>query len=245
MKSWQIFKQPQEIDLFDSRRKGHVHLHCQSPSKWNLLPHRKSGWGLQVPLLVAVDSLCSVPRGSVFLLADSLWERAASTLAATPPQQHLKNFTAHVQVLTTKISVSNAAFSLESFIFLSSIWNLTITLLLCNMQTVRWWHIVVCCKTLSAESEDARRYSAQLDTPDRRSTFAERLRDALCRETRSTSSIDSSYAVGISVTGSGLVDGDIRWVNVSSHSTVVDTEQHITCYGSQVYKYLNLLVILR
>ncbi|XP_021924536.1 uncharacterized protein LOC110832134 isoform X3 [Zootermopsis nevadensis] len=60
------------------------------------------------------------------------------------------------------------------------------------------------------ESEDARRYSAQLDTPDRRSTFAERLRDALCRETRSTSSIDSSYAVGISVTGSGLVDGDIR-----------------------------------
>ncbi|PSN54006.1 hypothetical protein C0J52_10157 [Blattella germanica] len=60
------------------------------------------------------------------------------------------------------------------------------------------------------ENEDVRRYSAQLDTPERRSTFAERLRDALCRETQSTSSTDSSYAVGISVAGSGLADGDIR-----------------------------------
>ncbi|PNF37076.1 hypothetical protein B7P43_G08095 [Cryptotermes secundus] len=60
------------------------------------------------------------------------------------------------------------------------------------------------------ESEDVRRYSAQLDTPERRSTFAERLRDALCRETQSTSTTDSSYAVGISVAGSGLADGDIR-----------------------------------
>lgn len=64
--------------------------------------------------------------------------------------------------------------------------------------------------TEDIESEDARRYSAQLDTPERRSTFAERLRDALCRETQSTSTTDSSYAVGISVAGSGLADGDIR-----------------------------------
>ncbi|XP_069678692.1 uncharacterized protein [Periplaneta americana] len=64
--------------------------------------------------------------------------------------------------------------------------------------------------TEDIESEDVRRYSAQLDTPERRSTFAERLRDALCRETQSTSSTDSSYAVGISVAGSGLADGDIR-----------------------------------
>jgi len=61
-----------------------------------------------------------------------------------------------------------------------------------------------------AESEDVRRYSTQLDTPERRSTFAERLRDALCRETDNTSTTDSSYAVGISVAGSGLADGDIR-----------------------------------
>ncbi|KAJ9579494.1 hypothetical protein L9F63_004842 [Diploptera punctata] len=60
------------------------------------------------------------------------------------------------------------------------------------------------------ESEDVRRYSAQLETPERRSTFAERLRDALCRETECTSSTDSSYAVGISVAGSGLGDGEIR-----------------------------------
>jgi predicted NBD/HSP70 family sugar kinase len=62
------------------------------------------------------------------------------------------------------------------------------------------------------ESEDVQRYSAQLDTPERRSTFAERLRDALCRETQSTSSTDSSYAVGISVAGSGLADRDIRCI---------------------------------
>lgn len=67
------------------------------------------------------------------------------------------------------------------------------------------WHA-----SMFAESEDVRRYSAQLDTPERRSTFAERLRDALCRETDSTSTTDSSYAVGISVAGSGLADGDIR-----------------------------------
>ncbi|XP_063224061.1 uncharacterized protein LOC134531936 [Bacillus rossius redtenbacheri] len=55
-----------------------------------------------------------------------------------------------------------------------------------------------------------RRYSAQLDTPERRSTFAARLRDALCHEAQSSSSTDSSYAVGISVAGSGLTDGDIK-----------------------------------
>nr|CAD7268113.1 unnamed protein product [Timema shepardi] len=69
--------------------------------------------------------------------------------------------------------------------------------------------------SLDNDEEDeghARRYSAQLDTPERRSTFAARLRDALRRETNdsSTSSTDSSYAVGISVAGSGLADGDIK-----------------------------------
>lgn len=60
-----------------------------------------------------------------------------------------------------------------------------------------------------------RRYSMELDTPERRNTFAQRLRDALRRETSSfTSSTDeSSYAVGISVAGSGLCDGDIKCVN--------------------------------
>ncbi|XP_067014463.2 uncharacterized protein [Anabrus simplex] len=62
-----------------------------------------------------------------------------------------------------------------------------------------------------SESEDcARRYSAQLDTPERRSTFAARLRDALCREAQSSISSDSSYAVGITIAGAELQDGDIR-----------------------------------
>lgn len=59
-----------------------------------------------------------------------------------------------------------------------------------------------------------RRYSMELDTPERRHTFAQRLRDALRRETNSLHSSDStdesSYAVGISVAGSGLCDGDIK-----------------------------------
>ena len=72
--------------------------------------------------------------------------------------------------------------------------------------------IIACYNLINliSENEDARLYSAQLDTPERRSTFAERLRDALYREAESISSSDSSYAVGISVAGSGLGDGEIR-----------------------------------
>lgn len=57
-----------------------------------------------------------------------------------------------------------------------------------------------------------RRYSMELDTPERRNTFAQRLRDALRRETNShsISTDESSYAVGISVAGSSLCDGDIK-----------------------------------
>lgn len=66
-----------------------------------------------------------------------------------------------------------------------------------------------------SESEGgcARRYSAQLDTPERRSTFAARLRDALCHaaaDESCDSDDSSSYAVGIHIAGAGLQDGDIR-----------------------------------
>ncbi|XP_056636959.1 uncharacterized protein LOC130901183 isoform X2 [Diorhabda carinulata] len=58
-----------------------------------------------------------------------------------------------------------------------------------------------------------KRYSIDLETSERRNLFAQRLRDALRKEvstsTPSTSE-ESSYAVGISVTGSNLHDGDIR-----------------------------------
>ncbi|XP_019867161.2 uncharacterized protein LOC109596122 isoform X2 [Aethina tumida] len=67
------------------------------------------------------------------------------------------------------------------------------------------------------ESEDEnyhKRYSIDLETPERRMTFAQRLKDALRRETSppslSSSSEESSYAVGISIAGSGLADRDIK-----------------------------------
>lgn len=61
-------------------------------------------------------------------------------------------------------------------------------------------------------------YIAQLDTPERRGTFAQRLKDALKRESTATggmtssntSSGESSYAVGISVSGSHVGDQDIK-----------------------------------
>uniref|UniRef100_A0A6P7FKF7 poly(ADP-ribose) glycohydrolase n=1 Tax=Diabrotica virgifera virgifera TaxID=50390 RepID=A0A6P7FKF7_DIAVI len=58
-----------------------------------------------------------------------------------------------------------------------------------------------------------KRYSIDLETPERRNVFAQRLRDALRKEiTTSTPSTseESSYAVGISVMGSNLLDRDIR-----------------------------------
>lgn len=68
------------------------------------------------------------------------------------------------------------------------------------------------------ESEDEnyhKRYSIDLETPERRMTFAQRLKDALRRETSppslSSSSEESSYAVGISIAGSGLADRDIKY----------------------------------
>lgn len=63
----------------------------------------------------------------------------------------------------------------------------------------------------SEEEEFHKRYSLDLQTPERRHTFAERLKDALRREASSMStSTESSYAVGINVTGSGVADPDIK-----------------------------------
>ncbi|KAJ8940164.1 hypothetical protein NQ318_019373 [Aromia moschata] len=70
--------------------------------------------------------------------------------------------------------------------------------------------------SLDDGSEDEnydKRYSIDLETPERRHTFAQRLKDALKHElSRSTdsSSEESSYAVGISVTGSGVADRNIK-----------------------------------
>lgn len=64
----------------------------------------------------------------------------------------------------------------------------------------------------SGDDELDQRYGMDLDTPERRYTFAQRLRDALRRETSSATTLsdDSSYAVGILVAGSGLGDQDFK-----------------------------------
>lgn len=55
-----------------------------------------------------------------------------------------------------------------------------------------------------------------MDSPERKGTFAQRLKDALKRESSATctssnnSSTESSYAVGISVTGSHVGDQNIK-----------------------------------
>lgn len=68
--------------------------------------------------------------------------------------------------------------------------------------------------TGSGDEDYHKRYSIDLETPERRFTFAQRLKDALRRETTFSSLVstseESSYAVGISVAGSGLEDGDIK-----------------------------------
>ncbi|XP_029167846.1 uncharacterized protein LOC114938189 isoform X2 [Nylanderia fulva] len=91
----------------------------------------------------------------------------------------------------------------------------------CNSQSTDSFHSAK--ETIDEEPEEEeqklnKRYSEQLDTPERRGTFAQRLKDALKRESTATggmtssntSSGESSYAVGISVSGSHVGDQDIK-----------------------------------
>lgn len=69
----------------------------------------------------------------------------------------------------------------------------------------------------------ARKYSTELDTPERRFNFAQKLREALQdNKLPSGSTEDSSYAVGISVTGSQTKDQDIRVKRGGSCGFVLD-----------------------
>ncbi|XP_062565861.1 uncharacterized protein LOC134228095 isoform X2 [Armigeres subalbatus] len=70
----------------------------------------------------------------------------------------------------------------------------------------------------------ARKYSTELDTPERRFTFAQRLREALKDSNLPSGSTeeDSSYAVGISVSGSQTKDQDIRVKRGGSCGFVLD-----------------------
>ncbi|XP_011303970.1 uncharacterized protein [Fopius arisanus] len=74
----------------------------------------------------------------------------------------------------------------------------------------------------------SRRYSNQLDTPERRGTFAQRLKEALNRESTATGSSDNSsegsYAVGINITGSHVGDQDIKLRRGGSRGFVLRDE---------------------
>lgn len=69
----------------------------------------------------------------------------------------------------------------------------------------------------------ARTYMSQLDTPERRYTFAQQLREALKDNNMpSASTEDSSYAVGISISGSQIRDQNIRVKRGGSCGFVLD-----------------------
>ncbi|XP_014471645.1 PREDICTED: uncharacterized protein LOC106742842 isoform X2 [Dinoponera quadriceps] len=105
----------------------------------------------------------------------------------------------------------------------------------CNSQSTDSFHSAkeTIDEEPSGEEEHrlTKRYSAQLDTPERRGTFAQRLKDALKRESTATgatssntSSGESSYAVGISVSGSHVCDQDIKVKRGGSRGFVLRDE---------------------
>ncbi|XP_066582543.1 uncharacterized protein [Prorops nasuta] len=102
----------------------------------------------------------------------------------------------------------------------------------CNSQSTDSFHSA---KDNEEEAEEekkmSRRYSEQLETPERRGTFAQRLKDALQRESTATGasssmteSSESSYAVGISVAGSRVCDADIKVKRGGSRGFVLRDE---------------------
>lgn len=67
---------------------------------------------------------------------------------------------------------------------------------------------------LHLDSDDdevyAKKYSKELNTPEKRNTFAQKLRAALKQSDNYTESTDSSYAVDISISGSKAGEDGIR-----------------------------------
>ncbi|KAK9299291.1 hypothetical protein QLX08_007647 [Tetragonisca angustula] len=104
----------------------------------------------------------------------------------------------------------------------------------CNSQSTDSFHSAKDTIDEDLEEEEqklSKRYSGQLDTPERRGTFAQRLRDALKRETTATGAAslntsfgESSYAVGISVSGSHVCDQDIKVKRGGSRGFVLRDE---------------------
>lgn len=84
-------------------------------------------------------------------------------------------------------------------------------------QTKRFVSPIIALIIIASGDEDVSRnkkYDLDLESKETRCAFAQRLKDALRREAQETasSSSDSSYAVGISVTGSGIEDQNIKYL---------------------------------
>ncbi|XP_061936247.1 poly(ADP-ribose) glycohydrolase isoform X16 [Apis cerana] len=103
----------------------------------------------------------------------------------------------------------------------------------CNSQSTDSFHSAKDTIDEDVEEEQKlnKRYSAQLDTQERRGTFAQRLREALKRENTATGATsvntsfgESSYAVGISVSGSHVCDQDIKVKRGGSRGFVLRDE---------------------
>uniref|UniRef100_A0A8D8LVQ9 poly(ADP-ribose) glycohydrolase n=1 Tax=Cacopsylla melanoneura TaxID=428564 RepID=A0A8D8LVQ9_9HEMI len=91
--------------------------------------------------------------------------------------------------------------------------------------------------------ENARRYSGQLDTLERRNTFAERLKEALYNTRRTTESSESSYAVGISVAGSGLDENDIRMRRGGSRGFMLEERSSVNNNLNSQYNNNNNMLV--
>lgn len=87
----------------------------------------------------------------------------------------------------------------------------------CGKSLRKGWFMFV---ITGSGDEDIRNknYNLDLETRETRCAFAQRLKDALRREAQdnTSSSSDSSYAVGISVTGAGIEDQNIKYLSKAS-----------------------------
>lgn len=75
----------------------------------------------------------------------------------------------------------------------------------------------------SGDDECNRQYNVDFETAERRLSFAQRLRDALKRESENSSS-ESNYAVGISVSGSKVEDANIKLKRKGSTGFMLNEE---------------------
>ncbi|XP_055676679.1 uncharacterized protein LOC129785978 isoform X3 [Lutzomyia longipalpis] len=87
------------------------------------------------------------------------------------------------------------------------------------------------------DEEFARKYSHELDTPEKRFSFAQRLREALQQSESYTESTDDSYACGISVADSKNCDNAIRVRRAGSDGFVLQADSLDDTFYDDCLKY--------